>query len=443
MTLAGEGIVLAHGMGGARDLPVSLSLAMAGGVAALTVSFTVLAVAWRAPRYEDGSTGRPAPDWLAALVDSGGFRGGLRAVGLALTAYTFWVLWFGPHLLLNPVFGMFYVLWWVGLVPASLLLGPVWRAISPFRSLAALLGRLSGSDPDHGALSWPERIGLWPAALGLYAFVWMELVNPHNDEIGGLRLWITAYSVLMVAGTILFGGRFLASADPFEVYSSLVARLSVWGRREGRLVIASPLANLARTPAAPGLVAVLAVLFGSTGFDSYKDSTPWIQLVQDHGSPLLLSNLALLGSCLLVGIVFTVGTMATGTHAHTRRADLPRRLAHSVVPIVVGYVVAHYATFLIGAGQITVIQMSDPMADGSNLFGTADWTVTYWLANRPELLAVLKVLAVITGHVLGVIAAHDRAIALLPKRYQLTGQLPLLFAMVAFTAGGLYLLFAA
>ena len=47
------------------------------------------------------------------------------------------------------------------------------------------------------------------------------------------------------------------------------------------------------------------------------------------------------------------------------------------------------------------------------------------------------------GHVVGVIAAHDRAIKMLPKKHQLTGQLPLLFAMIAFTVGGLYLLFAA
>ena len=43
----------------------------------------------------------------------------------------------------------------------------------------------------------------------------------------------------------------------------------------------------------------------------------------------------------------------------------------------------------------------------------------------------------------GVLAAHDRAIKLLPRRHQLTGQLPLLVAMGGFTVGGLYLLFAA
>ena len=49
-------------------------------------------------------------------------------------------------------------------------------------------------------------------------------------------------------------------------------------------------------------------------------------------------------------------------------------------------------------------------------------------------------LAVVTGHIVGVIAAHDRAITLLPKRHHVTGQLGMLVVMVAYTATGLYLL---
>ena len=70
-------------------------------------------------------------------------------------------------------------------------------------------------------------------------------------------------------------------------------------------------------------------------------------------------------------------------------------------------------------------------------------TVNPWLSYHPTFVATVKVLAVVTGHVLGVVAAHERAVRLLPVRHQLTGQLPLLFAMVGFTVGGLYLLFAA
>jgi hypothetical protein len=110
------------------------------------------------------------------------------------------------------------------------------------------------------------------------------------------------------------------------------------------------------------------------------------------------------------------------------------------VPIVVGYLVAHYLSYFVEVGQQTVVRLSDPMVDGSNLLGTADLQPSYWLSLHPTLLALLKVGAIVGGHVLGVIAAHDRAVKLLPPRHQATGQLPLLVVMVAFTVGGLYLL---
>jgi hypothetical protein len=113
-----------------------------------------------------------------------------------------------------------------------------------------------------------------------------------------------------------------------------------------------------------------------------------------------------------------------------------------VIPIVAGYIVAHYLSFFVEIGTQTLIQASDPLSDGSNIFGTGALAVPYWLSYHPTFLANTKVLAVVAGHVVGVIAAHERAIKLLPKKHQLTGQLPLLFAMITFTVGGLYLLFS-
>jgi hypothetical protein len=220
--------------------------------------------------------------------------------------------------------------------------------------------------------------------------------------------------------------------------------MSVWGRRDGLLVIRTPLANLDTTPVRAGLVAVMSVLFGSTAFDSFKDSTHWIQFIQSTDtSAYLLNNLGLLAFCLGVGLVFAAGTMLTGLGDDLRRWELPNLFAHSIVPIIVGYIIAHYLSYLVEVGQLTLIQVSDPFSNGANWFGTANLSVSYWLSYHPTLLANVKVIAVVTGHVLGVIAAHDRAIRILPPRHQLTGQLPLLFAMIAFTVGGLYLLFAA
>jgi hypothetical protein len=291
---------------------------------------------------------------------------------------------------------------------------------------------------------YPERLGYWPAAVGLYAFVWLELVYPFSTELGPVRLWCAAYVAIMLLGGALFGNTFYARADPFEVYSSLVAKLSVWGRRGDVLVVRSPLANLDTVTARPGLVGVVAVLFGSNAFDSFKDSSVWVQFIQSTALPVnALNNLALLAFCVLVGGVFALGCIQTGIGDDLRRHELPNLFAHSVVPIIIGYIVAHYLTYLVEVGQSTLIQASDPLSNGSNLLGTGDWSVNYWLSYHPTLLASIKVLAVVLGHVVGVVAAHERAIEVLPRRHQLTGQLPLLFAMVAFTVGGLYLLFAA
>jgi hypothetical protein len=435
---------LAHGLGGPADLPLPPELAIAGAVAALVVSFTVLSIAWRAPRFDEETSGRPAPAWLAHAVDSRGFAVALRVVGMVFFGYVVVAAVFGKDLLTNPVFGIFYVWWWVGLVPASVLLGPVWRAISPVRTINTAVARLTGSDPDRGVYTYPERLGYWPAALGLFAFVWMELVYPHSTELGPVRLWMAVYVAAMLLGGALFGSSFYRLGDPFEVFSTLCAKLSVWGRRDGVLVLRSPLANLDTTRVAPGLVAVVGVLLGSTAFDSFRESLAWIRFLQAAELPaVILNTAALVAFCAGVVLILTVGSVATGVEAGTPRARLPGLFAHSVVPIIVGYFVAHYLNYFVDIGWQTLSQASDPLGTGADLLGTADLAPITSLSSQPALLASIKVAAVVVGHVVATVAAHDRALKVLPPRHQLTGQLPMLFAMIAFTVGGLYLLFAA
>lgn len=446
MTGGAEGTIEAHGIGGQADLPISLELAVSGAVAALVVSFTVLVVAWRTPRYDGRPvTGRAVAPWLDAVVSSAGFRIGARAVGLLLAAYTVAVAVAGQDNLTNPFFGIFYVWWWVGLVFASALLGPVWKAISPVRSLNAAIARLAGSDPDTGLLPYPERLGFWPAAIGLYAFVWFELAYTYPTELGSVRFWCAVYVGAMLVGGAVFGNRFYERADPFEVYSSLIAKLSPWARDEDdRLVVRSPLANLSTIPPLPGLVAVVAVLFGSTAFDSFRESTFWVKTYQDASiDKVYLDNVALLCFVLLAGVLFSAGSALTPSGGEVSRRDLPRHYAHSIVPIILGYIVAHYLTLFIDVGTQTLARASDPFGRGWDILGTAAVEPSYWFSYHPEVLATIKVLAVVIGHVVAAIAAHDRALVLLPRKDQVTGQLPLLAVMVTFTAGGLMLLFSA
>ncbi len=84
---------------------------------------------------------------------------------------------FGVDSLVNPTFGTVYVLLWVGLVPAALLFGRIYRLCNPLRWLFRGINKLAGGDPSRGVLPYPARLGYWPAAGLLFAFVWLELVN--------------------------------------------------------------------------------------------------------------------------------------------------------------------------------------------------------------------------------------------------------------------------
>ena len=86
---------------------------------------------------------------------------------------------FGPDLATNPTAAVVYVLLWVGIVPASLLVGPAWRLVNPLRTVHRLIAALLRTPPTDGARSLPARLGWWPAAAGLLAFTWLELAAPE------------------------------------------------------------------------------------------------------------------------------------------------------------------------------------------------------------------------------------------------------------------------
>jgi hypothetical protein len=434
-----------HGIGGRQDLPVPFGMAVGGAAVAIAVSFIVLGLAWRSPRYRGNAAGKPLPAAITRTVDSTWFRWFVRLVGLAIFLYTGVALLFGVDRLTNPIFGFIYILVWVGLVPISIVLGPVWRTLNPLRTLHRLLSKALRQPPSQGLFELPPWLGLWPAALGIFAFTWLELVEPDRATLPVLQAWLALYFVITMFGAVLFGDRWFSTGDPFEVYASLMARLSPWGRRtDGALVIRRPLENLDGMKAQPGLVGMVAALLGSTAYDGFSNSTAWVGWAQNSDySMTLLGTLALICFILFVLVTYSSATLLAGRLSDSSRTKLPGLFAHSVVPIAFGYVVAHYLTLLILEGQRTLIYLSDPLSNGANIFGTGLLGLNTSITNHSTLIATIQVCAVVGGHLMGVISAHDRAVALFPRHRALAGQLPLLVVMVAYTVGGLLLLFSA
>ncbi|MGI5218550.1 hypothetical protein [Nocardia sp. CA-290969] len=441
-------ILLAHGIGGAADLPIPLSFALIGAAWALTFSFAVLAFAWREPRLDPTAPGKPVPARIRALVDSPLVRAVVAALSVTAAVLIVAIGVFGPaDPAANPVPGVLYVFVWVGVPVISLLAGPVWKVASPVRACHRLLCRLTGRTPATGLFRYPRALGRWPAAAGLFTFVWLELASPDPGSVAAVTVWWAGYLVVTLLGLIAFGTTWAEHADPLEVYSSLLGRLSPLGRgREGALVFRSPLENLAGTPVGRGSVAVAATLLGSTAFDSFSLFAWWRGLLADAGDGLtrtLLNTAGLFVFIAVVGVSFRLAAAATGGLTRTERRRLPTRLAYTLTPIIAGYVLAHYLSFLAEKGQATVILFADPFGVGWNLFGLAGREVAYVLSAHPAVLGTIKVAAVVAGHILGVAAVHDRCLRLLPPAHRLTGQLALMLLMVGYTFTGLYLLFDA
>jgi hypothetical protein len=439
------GTLLAHGVGSREDLPIPFSFVLIGAALALVVSFLALLVLWREPRLDPVGAGRPLPAGLARVLDSRVTRGALRAIGLLATSYVVLAMMFGNDDALNPTAATVYVLFWVGVPLLSLLFGPVWRLINPIRTLQLLLARLVRADPNAGLAPLPAWLGYWPAALSLLSFVWLELVpRDSNTTLPTLRLYFACYLAVHLFAATYFGSRWFDRGDGFEVFSSLLGRLSVLGRRgDGRLVVRSPLDGVAGIAKAPGLFGVVGVLLGSTVFDSLTAHLTWINFVQTGPlAPRVASTLGLVVTVSVVTAAFTGASALTGLGAGQRPLETAGEFAHTIVAIVAGYFIAHYWSLFVIVGQQALIQLSDPLGTGANWLGTGGRAADPTLAGATT-TAVIQVCAVVAGHVVGVVLAHDRAVAVLPKRHAVLGQIPLLVLMVAYTLTGLILLFAA
>lgn len=408
---------LAHGVGTRGDLPVPVQYAAAAAGLVLVLTFVLLGALWRTPRLRGAAAGRPLPEppeWILPLL-----RGTttVLAVGVVVVGFLG-----PPEASDNLAPWVFYVTFWVGLVPASLLLGPVWRTVNPLRALHAVLARLLRVDPAGRGV--PARVGLWPGATALLAFGWLELAAPEPSDPRLVAACLTGYAVLQVGTALVLGRDWFAHGDGFEVWSTLLGALAPLGRRDdGRLVLRNPLDGLEAVRPEPGLTAVVLVLIGTTAFDGLSRSELWP--LRGTG----WATLGLLGSTALVTALWLLGTRRPDPVRREGRAPLPLAFAHTLVPIAAGYAIAHYFSLLVFDGQQPAVLLG--------LRESVDYT-----AVGVGTIAAVQLAAIVLGHVAAAVAAHERAVRLFPPAVALRIQYPVLAAMVILTCVAVALVLA-
>jgi hypothetical protein len=434
-------VLLAHGVGTRADLPLPPMLAVVGGGLVLVISFAVLAVLWRRPRFTGGNGGRPVPATLQRVFDAPALRVLLQGLTLTAVVLICVIGLTGPQVTeRNLAPWVFYIIFWVGLVPASLLCGPIWRVVNPLRLAHTVLAALLRLDPARGLVALPDRVGYWPAAVSIIVFAWMELVFPRGSEPATVAVFVLGYAAVHTVAALLVGRRWFERGDGFEVYSALLGAMAPIGRRtDRRLVLRNPLEGLDAIRPAPGLVSVVVALVGSTAYDGLSHTSWWNWNVP---TGTVNATIELVCTVLLIALIYLLGTWSLVGSGEQQ--DGPRSaatFAHSIVPIAAGYAIAHYFSALFFESQQAFIVGSDPFGRGWNLFGTAGNVIDYTVVAIPT-IALVQISGIVTGHLMAAVSAHERAVQLFPPRAARSVQYPLLVAMVGLTMGAVGLVFA-
>jgi hypothetical protein len=449
-------VAVAHGLVGRADLPIPEWLFGWAAAVVMVVSFVALSTLWQEPKLEEDSGFRPAPDWLSFTLINPATEVAAGLIGVILLGVTIWSGLEGTQLAtanFAPTF--IYVIFWVGLVPASLLFGDVFRALNPWRAIARAAGfvtsRVAGPVPKP--FEYPAWLGRWPAAATIFGFAWVELAWVNGQDPSALAIMALVYTVGTLLATAVFGTEaWFRYGEGFSVYYNLFSRISAVEVRHGRLGFRRPLSALCRLDAVPGTVVMLVVMLGTVAFDGASEGPQWSKLaphVQDFfgnvgfspGNALELAfTVGMLIGLIVIGSIYVLGIAGVRTVDRRPFAAVARTYVHTLVPIAAVYVFAHYFSFLMYNGQAIAFLSSDPLGRGWDLFGSAGRSIDYGVITAKQIWYV-QVGVLVSGHVAGLVLSHDRAIALYKKaRVATQSQYWMLCVMVGFTTFGLWLL---
>ncbi len=273
VALAVPAAAFAHGLVGKQDLPIPRWLFAWAAAAVLVVSFAGLAALWPRPRLQSVRERQLVrlPRVLDPLCG---------ALGVGVFAFLVYAGFAGAQSAQTNVLPtVVYVIFWVGLPIASVLAGDVFGAFNPWRAVGRLAGWTAARvarGPLPEPLDYPERLGRWPAALGLLTFTWVELAYVNRDDPSTLAILALASAAAQLVGMSLYGvPAWCERADAFGVYFGLFARLSPLRWQRARLFVRSPLGGAPPLAVMPGTVALLCVMIGTTSFDGFSLGGQW------------------------------------------------------------------------------------------------------------------------------------------------------------------------
>jgi hypothetical protein len=360
----------------------------------------------------------------------------VRAAGVLGLAGTLAVCLLGPDSArptVGPNLGLLFVwvVWWAGYTMSTYLVGSTWRALNPWRTLAAVLPTLD--EP------YPDRAGVWPATGALLALVWLEVVSPVAESPRVLGGVVVAYTLVTLTGAVVYGSEtWFERADPVSRVFDHYGHVAPFGRDAGGVSLRLPGAGLSELPVSDrSEVGFVVALLWVTTFDGFVATPAWAAIadtLSGVGVPLsALYPVALLGGFGLFLGIYLGASSASKRLADTRltAAHLGRRFAPSLLAIAAGYHLAHYLAYFLSLAPSVAAVATAPLAPPTRVpvLALPGWFETVGMA------------AILLGHLLAIWVAHTTAYELFPGRLQaIRSQYPFIAVMVFYTMTSLWIL---
>jgi hypothetical protein len=452
----------AHAIAERYDLPVPLGFYVAGAAAVVAVTFLITAAfvyAKPAQKHESAVLSLRVPAPLQST-----FTILLQVIGVvALLAVVATGLFGSPHPARNLAPTLVWIMWWCAFSLFVACVADVWPLLNPWRTLAQLGERLRGRRQGR---PYPDGLAEWPAVVFLLIFVWIELVSPFSSTPFALALLALAYTIVTWAGMAAFGREtWLERGEVFSIAFGILGSLAPVGYardaspvppaeraasagqvRTGALILRPLSAGLPTSQSLPSMAAVALVLLllSTVLFDGLLGTALWRSIeprLPAHADGMVAGTIGLLATwgLFLAAYLLTAAAMAR-VLGEASAAKVARLYVLTLVPIAVGYNMAHNYSYILIQSQAFIALLSDPFGAGWNLFGTA--------GRPPDLTVVdartiwyVAVGAIVVGHVIAVCLAHVVALRTSPSRRSAIRALtPMTILMVLYTGASLSIL---
>jgi len=232
---------------------------------------------------------------------------------------------------------------WPLLVLASLLVGPVWRWLDPWDTIARAFGDDTADDRSH----------VWPAAVLAVPLVWYLSAYADALDPRSVGTALAVYTVVTVSGCVaLSRTRWLASFEPIGITLSWLA-LAARGRLRG-------------WEPPRGAEALLGLMIGGLLFGAVRRSTAWSgAALSPHSGVYAALGLAVCGA-LVAGFLLALARVAdrSGGAGSVARAAVP-----ALAGIAIALALARNRFFV--SVQLLPGLVGDPFGTGWDLLGPA------------------------------------------------------------------------